>query len=53
MRLMIQDTNIKVKNFDFKRHNSGKPKHSQLLPNSITAVIVGPSNCGNTNVLMV
>lgn len=53
MRLIKQPITIEVKNFD-KVYMSGekhKTKHSSLLPNSIRALIVGPSNCGKTNVM--
>lgn len=52
MRLVKQDTNINVKNFDFNNRNNDRRKHSPLLPNSIRAVIVGPSNCGKTNIMI-
>lgn len=52
MRLVKQDTNINVRNLDFTQNNVQKTKHSNLLPNSIRALIVGPSNCGKTNVML-
>jgi len=38
--------------FVVKGNRSGKITHSPLLPNSIRALIVGPSNCGKTNVMI-
>lgn len=52
MRLVKQETNINVRNLDFTQNNPNKIRHSLLLPNSIRALIVGPSNCGKTNVLL-
>lgn len=50
MRLVKQQSNILVRNLDFVQNN--KRRHSSLLPNSIRALIVGPSNCGKTNVML-
>lgn len=52
MRLVKQDTSINVRNFDFTQSNVNKKKHGVLLPDTIRALIVGPSNCGKTNVLI-
>lgn len=52
MRLVKQHTNIAVRNLDFTQKNHNKTKHSSILPNSIRALIVGPSNCGKTNVMI-
>lgn len=52
MRLIKQRINIIVRNLDFTQKNINKTKHSTLLPNSIRALIVGPSNCGKTNVVI-
>lgn len=51
MRLVKQHSNILVRNLDFRADNN-RTKHSCLLPNSIRGLIVGPSNCGKTNVMM-
>lgn len=51
MRLIKQHSNILVRNLDFNE-KSNVTKHSSLLPNSIRALIVGPSNCGKTNVML-
>lgn len=50
MRLVKQQSNIIVRNLDFAQNK--KRRHSSLLPNSIRALIVGPSNCGKTNVML-
>lgn len=53
MRLVRQTTKIPVQNFD-RYIGSGtdkKNKHGPLLPDSIRCIIVGPSNCGKTNIL--
>lgn len=52
MRLIKQDTNILVRNLDFADNKQTNIRHSTLLPNSIRALIVGPSNCGKTNVMI-
>lgn len=51
MRLIKQHSNILVRNLNFNE-NDNLIKHSCLLPNSIRALIVGPSNCGKTNVML-
>lgn len=51
MRLIKQHSNILVRNLDLNEKNN-VTKHSCLLPNSIRALIVGPSNCGKTNVML-
>lgn len=55
MRLIKQHKQIKIRNVDHdcgERDRSEKIVHSPLLPNSIRALIVGPSNCGKTNVMI-
>lgn len=54
MRLVKQSKQIVVKNVDDVCTQGKKIKHlhSTLLPNSIRALIVGPSNCGKTNVMI-
>lgn len=53
MRFIKQDKTIDVRNIesDFKSTNTIR-KHSDLLPNTVRALIVGPSNCGKTNLMM-
>ena len=50
MRLIKQHTSIKVRNIDFSHNN--ERRHGPLLPNTIRSLIVGPSNCGKTNVML-
>lgn len=52
MRLIKQDKNISVRNMDFAMDSNTNIRHSSLLPNTIRALIVGPSNCGKTNVMI-
>lgn len=52
MRLIEQHDNIIVRNIDSSTSTSVKRRHNSLLPNSIRALIVGPSNCGKTNVMI-
>lgn len=51
MRFIKQHSNILVRNLDFNDDNN-HAKHSSILPNSIRSLIVGPSNCGKTNVML-
>lgn len=52
MRLIKQTKQIVVRNADECQERKIKARHSILLPNSIRALIVGPSNCGKTNVMI-
>lgn len=52
MKLIKQHANINVRNLDFLNENDNKKRHSSLLPNSIRALIVGPSNCGKTALML-
>lgn len=55
MRFHKQSTTIPILNFDeFTEHNSEsqQQRHGRLLPNSIRALVCGPSNCGKTNALL-
>jgi len=55
MHFIKQDKNIFVKNLDAKlltKDSLNQVRHSTLLPNTIRAIIVGPSNCGKTNVMI-
>lgn len=56
MKFIKQHSKLSVMNidnliFDKKRKKKEKRKHSELLPNSIRSLIVGPSDCGKTNIL--
>jgi len=52
IRLKIALNKSKEKNFNRnitdKNEKNQPPRHSALLPNTIRALIVGPSNCGKT-----
>lgn len=60
MRYTRQHQSLKVDNSDIKTcvgsgYNAAVPsirRHGILLPNSIRCLIVGPSNCGKTNVMV-
>lgn len=52
MRLVKQAKKIIIRNSDETQEGQKKITHSTLLPNSIRALIVGPSNCGKTNVMI-
>ena len=53
MRFVKQHDELTVQNMDLTDKEQGKrKKHSLLLPNSIRGIIVGPSNCGKTNVML-
>jgi len=54
MRLIRQKQEIcvgKIEGGDHSLTNS-VPRHSSLLPNTIKALVVGPSNCEYTNVML-
>ena len=52
---MGSNLNMSVINFDKLVNDGGqgndRPRHSELLPNTIRAIICGPSNCGKTNAM--
>ena len=52
MKLKEQKIKLPVKNFSFDRVGTETPKHSALLPNHLRALLVGPSNCGKTSLLL-
>ena len=51
MRFIKQLDKLPVRNMDLADKEEGR-KHSFLLPNTIRGIIVGPSNCGKTNVML-
>lgn len=51
MRKEKQKIGIRIQNFDMQKHTQ-MCKHGQLLPNTVRALICGPSNCGKTNVML-
>lgn len=54
MKFKEQQQQLKVKNYDkiLCRDGEKSSKHGDLFPDSIRALIVGPSNCGKTNVMI-
>lgn len=52
MRLINQDDKLPIQNHDLFTNKIECFKHNKLLPNSIRAIIVGPSNSGKTNVII-
>ena len=52
MRLKNQHNIIQIKNYDFLQDKCKKSRHGDLLPNTIRALLVGPSNCGKTNAMI-
>lgn len=51
MRKVKQKIDIDVCNFDIAQGDA-RNRHSDLLPNTIRAIICGPSNSGKTNVML-
>jgi len=43
---------IVVRNINDENEKNLPPRHSALLPNTIRALIIGPSNCGKTNIML-
>lgn len=52
MHFVKQHETLPVRNMDLIKLCVKRRKHSFLLPNSIRGIIVGPSNCGKTNVML-
>lgn len=54
MRFIKQHNKLMIKNLDFvtNKKNFKTQRHGPLLPNSLRALIVGPSNSGKTNVMI-
>lgn len=55
MRLIKVENSIPVENLDYTLtgvNKKGANKHGPLLPSSIRALVIGPSNCGKTNVML-
>lgn len=52
MRFIKQQESLSIKNADVVSNIKKKRKHGILLPNNIRGIIVGPSNCGKTNVMI-
>lgn len=52
MRIVKQGTSLNIENDDFEGNNQQIKKHGFLFPPTIRCLIVGPSNCGKTNVMI-
>lgn len=52
MHFIKQPYSIRVLNLDNKTEVDSPKRHGPLLPNTIRAIICGPSNCGKTNVVI-
>jgi len=53
MRFVRQARIMKVSNFDDRLISEKKVrKHGNMLPTTIHGIVCGPSNCGNTNMLI-
>jgi len=54
MKLVQQPLKIKILNLDQKKSVDSiiRKKHGNLLPDTVRCIIVGPSNCGKTNVMV-
>lgn len=54
MDFVKQPTSLPIKNVSVNcgEEEYKSPRHSKLLPNTIRAIICGPSNCGKTNVIL-
>ena len=54
MKFVRQPCTIRVKNMDDKTRGvrEGASRHGRMLPNTISGIICGPSNCGKTNVML-
>ncbi|MEY2831111.1 MAG: hypothetical protein RLZZ574_369 [Cyanobacteriota bacterium] len=51
MKIVQQKHKLPIRNIDTNDKSSGRSKNGPLLPNSIRAVICGPSGVGKTNLL--
>lgn len=56
MKFVRQPFAIRVTNYDVRLRSMGDNaemrRHGTMLPNTIRAIVCGPSNCGKTNVLI-
>jgi len=52
MRLICQKPKIVFRNINDENEKNLPPRHSALLSNTIRALIVGPSNCGKTKIML-
>ena len=52
MRIIKHKVSLSVVNNDLQKCKSLYQKHGPLFPSTIRCIIVGPSNCGKTNVMI-
>jgi len=52
MLLISQEQKIVARNVNDENEKNLPPRHSALLPNTIRALIVEPSYCGRTNIML-
>lgn len=53
MKAVKQKTTFPIDNHDFvEGENKQEYKHSPLFPSTLRCIIVGPSNCGKTNLML-
>lgn len=52
MKVERQKIRLPIRKFEFEGGCLKKKRHSNLLPNVIRGLIVGPSNCGKTNLML-
>lgn len=52
MKVEKQRIRLPIGNFEFEGGGVERKKHGKLFPSSIRAIIVGPSNCGKTNLMV-
>lgn len=52
MKVEKQKTRMPIRKFEFDGGSLKRKKHSKLLPNVVRGLIVGPSNCGKTNLML-
>lgn len=52
MKIRCLKVRLPIKRFEFEGGCLKEGKHGQLLPDNVRALIVGPSNCGKTNLVL-
>ncbi|KAK5648155.1 hypothetical protein RI129_003047 [Pyrocoelia pectoralis] len=54
MKVVVQQEKLPIHNHDLTNGGgfNGEGKHGKLLPNTVRAILCGPSNCGKTNAMI-
>lgn len=52
MRIVKHQISLEVENNDLIQRNHKIIRHSELLPFNLRCLVIGPSNCGKTNVII-